>query len=69
MLVKTPAIKLGVEVRDATTQDGKIVLTGVATAMPCTIEIGGAEAWRLLGRLLRPSVLMLMLRAAFSGES
>lgn len=66
MLVKTPAIKLGVEIRETRTEDGRLVMAGVANAMPCTVEIGGREAWKLLGRMLRPSVIGFMLKSAFS---
>ena len=66
MLVKTPAIKLGVEIRDAKTEDGFLVLSGAANAMPCTVEIGGKELWALAGRLLRPSVIGLMLKSLFT---
>ena len=65
MLVNTPAIKLGVEVRKVETRDGKLVLSGVATAMPCTVEMDGAELLSLAGRMMRPSVIALMLRALF----
>lgn len=66
MLVKTPAIKLGVEVRDSRVEDGRLVLAGVANAMPCTVEIGGKELVRLAGKLMRPAVVALALRALFS---
>ena len=65
MLVKTPAIKLGVEIRGAKTEDGFLILSGVANAMPCTVELGGKELWSLTGRLLRPSVIGLMLKSLF----
>jgi hypothetical protein len=63
MLVKTPAIKLGVEIRKSKVEGGVLVLAGVANAMPCTVEIGGKEMWSLAGRMLRPSVIWLMLKA------
>lgn len=66
MLVKTPAIKLGVEVRDSKVEDGKLVLSGVANAMPCTVEMGGEELVKLAGRLMRPSVIGLVLRSIFA---
>ena len=66
MLVKTPAIKLGVEVRDSRVEDGRLVLSGVANAMPCTVEIGGKELIRLAGKLMRPAVIGLALRALFA---
>lgn len=71
MLVKTPAIKLGVEIRAFKIEDDTLILSGVANAMPCTVEIGGKELWSLTGRMLRPSVIWLMLKALLpkSGKS
>lgn len=66
MLVKTPAIKLGVEVRESRVEDGRLILTGVANAMPCTVEIGGKELMRLAGKLMRPAVVALALRSMLS---
>ncbi len=66
MLVKTPAIKLGVEIRDAKTEDGFLVLSGAANAMPCTIEMSGKELWSLTGHLLRLAVIVLMFKSLFS---
>jgi hypothetical protein len=66
MLVKTPAIKLGVEVRESRVEDGRLILTGVANAMPCTVEIGGKELVRLAGKLMRPAVVALALRSMLS---
>jgi hypothetical protein len=64
MLVKTPAIKLGVEVRGTAIVDGRLVLSGVANAMPCTVEIGGPEMVRLFTRMLRPGIIVLFLKSA-----
>ena len=66
MLVKTPAIKLGVEVRDSRVEDGRLVLSGVANAMPCTVEIGGKELIRLAAKLMRPAVIGQVLRSIFA---
>ena len=66
MLVKTPAIKLGVEVRDSRVEDGRLVLSGVANAMPCNVEIGGKELIRLAAKLMRPAVIGLVLRSIFA---
>ena len=43
-----------------------LVMSGVAGAMPCTIEISGKELLSLAGRMMRPAVLSLMLKALFS---
>ena len=66
MLVKTPTIKLGVEVRDSRVEDGRLVLSGVANAIPCTVEIGGKELIRLAAKLMRPAVIGLVLRSIFA---
>lgn len=66
MLVKTPAIKLGVEVRESRVEDGRLILAGVANAMPCTVEIGGKELVRMAGKLMRPAVVALALRSMLS---
>lgn len=63
MLVKTPAIRLGVEIRKSKTENDALILSGVANAMQCTVEIGGKELWSLTGHMLRPSVIWLMLKA------
>mgnify|MGYP003551990850 FL=1 len=66
MLVETPAIKFGVAVRKVEARDAMLVMSGVAGAMPCTIEISGKELLSLAGRMMRPAVLSLMLKALFS---
>lgn len=65
MLVRTPAMKLAVEVRKVETKDDCLVMSGVATAMPCTIEMSGKELVSLAGQLLRPAVLALVLKSLF----
>ena len=68
MLVKTPAMKLGVELRSIETETEKLVWKGVANAMPCTVEMGGAELRRIAGMTLHPKTLFkiigLMLKPA-----
>ncbi len=68
MLVKTPAIKLGVEIRESKVEGDKVVLSGVANVMPCTVEIDGAELLQLAGRLMRPAVIGLALRMLFKRD-
>lgn len=69
MLVKTPAIKLGVEVRDSRVEDDRLILSGVANAMPCTVEIGSKELIRLAGKLMRPAVLRMVVAGLLRKES
>lgn len=65
MLVRTPAMKLAVEVREVETRDECLIMSGVATAMPCTIEMTGGELVSLTRHLLRPAVIGLLLRSLF----
>lgn len=65
MLVKTPAMKLGVEIRDAKIDGERIALTGVAGAMPCTVELSPKEALSLARRMLSPSILSVLMKAVF----
>lgn len=62
MLVKSPAVKLAVEIRAVDFSGGRVVLTGVAGAMPCTVEIAPAEARAILGMMLHPSRVLRALR-------
>jgi hypothetical protein len=57
MLVKTPAMKLGVELRSIETDAEKLVWKGVANSMPCTVEMGGAELRQIAGMALHPKQL------------
>ena len=68
MLVKSPAMKLGVEIRESAVEEDKLVLSGVANAMPCTVEIRGPEMVRLFWRVLRPATIGLFLKSLFSSE-
>lgn len=68
MLVKTPALKLGVEIRSMAIEEGRLVLNGVANAMPCNVEISGPEMVRLFGRMLRPAIIGLFLKSLVSRE-
>ena len=67
MLVKTPAIKLGVEIRESKTEGGKLILSGVANAMPCTVELSGPELRRMAAMLLHPKHI-LKVAAVFFGK-
>ena len=68
MLVKTPAIKLSVEIRETKTEDGFLILSGAANAMPCSVEMSPKELWSLTGKLLRPSVIGLMFKSLFVSD-
>jgi len=66
MLVKTPAMKLGLELRELKTEDERLILKGVAGAMPCSVELGGAEVRRLAAMILNPKNLIKILRLMFA---
>lgn len=66
MLVKTPAIKLAVEIRDVGVTGERIGFSGVANAMPCTVEMTPAEMLSLARAALRPAILKLLLAAMFA---
>lgn len=66
MLVKTPAIKLAVEIRQVETAAGRIVFKGVANAMPCTVEMTPSELLVLARSALRPAILKLLIGVLFS---
>lgn len=63
MLVKTPAIKLAVEIRSAQIEDDRLTLNGVANNMPCSVQIGSAELRLLARMMLRRPVLSFALRS------
>ena len=69
MLVSTPAIKLGVEIRETKVEDDTVVLSGVANVMPCTVVIGGDELIRIAVHLMRPAVIALVFRSLFARKN
>lgn len=66
MLVKTPAMKLGVEVREMEIVEGHLVMKGVANAMQCTVEIAGPEVRQLAAMVFHPKRLGHVIRLLFS---
>lgn len=69
MLVKTPAIRLGVEIRDSKTEDGKLILSGVANAMPCSVEMNGPEIRRMVRMLFHPKRIFKIVGLLFAKRS
>ena len=63
MLVKTPAIKLAVEIRDAAVEGDRLALGGVANNMPCSVQISASEIKALARLLLRGPVIRFLLRS------
>jgi hypothetical protein len=66
MIVKTPAVKLAVEVREAALAGERIALTGVAGAMPCTVELSCREIFALAGLMLNPVIMAALFRSLFA---
>jgi hypothetical protein len=66
MLVKTPALKLGVEIRDAKIEGERIAFTGVAGVMPCSVELTPQEALALARRMMAPPILRVLVRSVLS---
>ena len=66
MLVKTPAMKLGVEIREMETEQGRLVMKGVANAMPCTVEMGGPEIRQLAAMVFHPKRVFRILPLMFA---
>ena len=66
MLVKTPAMKLGVEVRDMEVVEGRLVMKGVTNAMQCTVEIAGPEVRQLAAMVFHPKRIFRILPLMFA---
>lgn len=61
MLVKTPAVKLAVELREVGIAGERISLGGVANNMPCTVEVTPHEMMGIARMMLKRPVLKLLL--------
>lgn len=68
MLVKTPAMKLGVEVRDIEIKKNRLEMKGVANAMSCTVEMGGPEIRHLAAMVFHPKRVFRVFLLMFSRE-
>jgi hypothetical protein len=68
MLVKTPAMKLAVELRSVDTTGDRLSFIGVANMMPCTVDIAPTEMRAILRMLLKPANLMGMIRFLLSAD-
>lgn len=62
MKVITPAMKLDVRIDDVKSQDGLLVMEGVAGMLPCKTSLSPGEFRKLMRMALRPSVLRLLLK-------
>ena len=62
MRVKTPAMKLDVQLENACNRGGELHFTGLAGLLPCEVTLAPAELRRVLAMVLRPSILGLLLR-------
>ena len=62
MKVVTPAMKLDVRINEVGSEEGLLVMKGVAGMLPCTTSLTPAEFRQVLRMALRPPVLKLLLR-------
>lgn len=62
MKVVTPALKLDVRIDSVKSEDGLLVMDGVAGMLPCRTSLSPAEFRNLLRMALRPSVLSLLFK-------
>ena len=62
MRVKTPAMKLDVQLENARSQGGELQFTGLAGLLPCEVTLAPAELRRVLALVMRPSILALLLK-------
>ncbi len=62
MKVVTPAMKLDVRIDNVKSEDGLLIMDGVAGMLPCETSLSPAEFRSLLRMALRPSVLKLLLK-------
>lgn len=68
MIVRTPAVKLAVEIRSAAMEDGRLVLKGVAGVMPCSVELTAGETLALARHVIRPTILGGLLKVLAKGR-
>ncbi|GMU69485.1 MAG: hypothetical protein AMXMBFR37_18170 [Steroidobacteraceae bacterium] len=61
MRVVTPAMKLDVRIDTLAARDGLLVMSGVAGMLPCETTLRPTELRTMIGKLMRPSVLKLLL--------
>jgi hypothetical protein len=62
MRVKTPAMKLDVQLESARRHGGELQFTGLAGLLPCDVSLTPSELRRVLGMVLKPSILGLLLK-------
>lgn len=62
MKVVTPAMKLDVRIDSVKSDDGLLVMDGVAGMLPCKTSLTPAEFRKLMWKALRPSVLCLLFK-------
>ncbi|MBV6415931.1 MAG: hypothetical protein CMLOHMNK_00454 [Steroidobacteraceae bacterium] len=62
MKVVTPAMKLDVRIDSVKSEEGLLVMDGVAGMLPCKTTLSAAEFRKLLRMALRPSVLTLLFK-------
>ncbi|MCC7083316.1 MAG: hypothetical protein IT530_21820 [Burkholderiales bacterium] len=63
MRVVTPALKLDVRIDELAAKGGLLQMSGVAGMLPCETTLQPSELRRMLGKLMRPSIIRLLLSA------
>ena len=61
MRVVTPAMKLDVRIDALAAKDGLLQMSGVAGMLPCDTTLRPSELRRMIRKLLRPSILRVLL--------
>ena len=69
MIVKTPAMKLDVELRKADEQAGQVTFSGAAGTMPCTVTLSGSEIRALLRMSMRWPVVKCLFQRSNRGRT
>jgi hypothetical protein len=62
MKVVTPAMKLDMRINTVKSDDGLLVMEGVAGMLPCKTSLTPAEFRQLMRMAMRPSVLRLLFK-------
>ena len=65
MIVKTPAVRLAVELRNASIDGGRMRVEGVANMMPCSVELRPEELRAIAAVAIREIGLWRLLRWQF----
>lgn len=65
MLVKTPALKLEVQLESVRPEGDHLLFEGFAGMMTCETRISPAEVWSLLRMCIHPRVIAFLVKSLF----